>query len=253
MAEQTQPQIKPLEVLSQEEIGKIIEIVREKLNFAINPEQPKTLGLLPPFSTIPVYQKLRDAPYKLKTEFKKYYDMDHRILAFVNNDAAIRMFANGDIDMVFQARTSKKLYYYKFTKHEIYELFPADLETYTINDTESAVLATVDDIVKQFFALDIKFTGKGYKQGHLYILELEQQRNMAHWVVDEVNEVFAHKIYYYNPDLYFNRYEPKDVYKLTNEIYYAEIDRETRIVHEEHGEIELPTGKYLLYHPEWVD
>ena len=251
MAEQTQ--IKPLEVLNQDEFIKIVETVNEKLKFATNPEQPKTLIVLPPTATIPVYQKLHDAPYKLKSDFKKYYDMDNRILAFVNNDAVIRMFANGDIDIVFQARTSKKLYYYKFTEDEIYKLFPRDLETYTIEDAEPASLATIEDVVKQFFAANLRFTGKGYKQGHLYILELEQQRNIAHWVVDEATEVFAHEIYYYNPDLYFNKYESACVYKLTNEIYYAEFDTSVRVVHKEHGESELGAGKYLLYHPERVD
>lgn len=234
-----------IQSLGEEERKKIEGEVLQKLQFAITPEPPKELIVIPPTAMVPIYQKLHDAPYKLKTDFKKYYDAGNKILAFVSSDAVIRIFRSGFVDMIFQARTSKKLYYYKFTKHEIYDLFPADLTTYTVDGAEPAKLDTIEDIVRDFFALELKLNSKAYKQGHLYIFEVEEQYFIEYWVRDSVEQVADHTFYYGG--------EVTTVLKLTDEIYYKESDKEIRIIHPEHGESVLPPGKYLFYHPRRVD
>jgi len=208
------------------EIEEIMETIKQKLGFMVNPEIEE-LVLVPDFLMIPSLQRIRQAPYK----FKKYFNEEYKYVVLYDGEGLF-IVRDFKVDFIFQTRRSKRLYMHVFRD------FPLPLSVLTYEGGEPIVgFPNEKEIAKRFFALDLEFGNKVIEQGHLTAIQLKSIRNIEHWWKKETQEIFDHKL-------------SKPAWNITDEIYYLDASEEVKVTHSEHKEITIPQGEWLLYHPE---
>jgi len=178
----------------------ISEQLKDELERILQPiTDPNFLNLMiaPRNTVVPILQMLKMAPYKISTEFIKYYDPDNGLIFFVSNDLeggatekrreAIIKISRGEFALFFRTRGSKKIYKYKFDSYEIERIFPNNLEFYSEIGGSTVYFDFGNDyeIVKYGFGVRLEFK-KYIKIDNLVLVKLEKAEKIDLWLDKEV-------------------------------------------------------------------
>jgi len=237
-----------METVGFKEAQQIIDLVKQKLDFAINPRIYELKVFPQKFMHVPSFQRFEMSPYK----FKRAEGPD---FVLYSDGESIIKYNKDSIEIFIKTRYSRRVYHYTFynPKEVPYVLRPrfSDLVVKNQPVCDSVCGCTPEQLVKKFIALHLDLNlgdGSVLKQGHLYAIKIDSIENYEQWFVREryddlghsrpvsVREIFGHVL-------------NMRAFSFTDEIYYYENDVDTPITHNEHGTAVLPPGKWILYHP----
>jgi len=220
----------------------------EKICEKYSNPQINILAIYPNVSIIPALQRFQMAPYKFKrgitfAEGNKYFVFFDDEAIFVLPEEIKQGCGIYYTPMAYVfTRTSKKIYGFPVPL----DVFPASLSYYISDGLE--YLQTYDNLllVKDHFRLHLVPYGKPFKQGHLELVEIcsVNEDKVYRWareiceVKDAEYPIFNHKV------------KNASVYKLDETDYLIYSIKPTKIISDEHGEVELKDNTwYLVYHP----
>jgi len=236
---QIQTQIPLMEKVNEEESKQIIDIIYQKLEFAINPKFHELKVFPYKFMVVPSLQRFGMATYKFKKIETKYS------IAYFDGESLI-IYNNDTIELYIKSRSSRKIYHKIFyEENEVpYVLIPR-LSDLTTEKAEFMGFENNEDLARELFSLKLTLDSANvYHQGHLYALRIYSVSNIDLWLrkneykmTDKSDEIYGHKL------------KDNFAYAITDEIYYLDTGTETIVEHLEHGTHVLPQGKWLLYHP----
>ena len=217
----------------------IISEILEKLKFARDPEIKDLVVLPTKFMTIPTLQRFAMAPSKFK---KIRFNTG---LAYTDGEGII-VYSSDFIKLYIKPRYSTRIYAIKYEdEYGLPEGIRPKFYLLTEDGSQYIDVNYSEELVKYIFGLEIELEHTTvFNQGHLYAFDLWHKRNIELWLMKDtdntlvfVDEIFGHKLVNAEANM------------LTSEIYYVKSENDVIIQHNEHGELVLPKGEYLLYHP----
>jgi len=192
---------------------KINEKIVRLLKPIIEPKFEELLVAPKKQATVPILQMLFTAPYKIFSEFQKFFNSQDKVVLFVSKDIfgeetekereAIIKIDRKEFAVFFITRTSRRIYKYIFTYEEGQKIFPAKLSFYSTKDAKYIYLDNnnyhCDDldsrILKTIFGAKISL-GKSARIGNLVIVELTDYEKLYYWYDGQttINNVEVRKL-----------------------------------------------------------
>lgn len=219
---------------------KLNEKIIQVLKPIIEPQFEELL-VVPKQVTVPILQMLVMAPYKIFSEFQKFYNSQDKVILFISKDLfgeetekqreAIIKIDRKEFAVFFITRTSRRIYKYVFSYEEGEKMFPANLSFYSTKDAKYIYLDNDNyyyqdldtRILKTIFGAKVSL-GKSTKIGNFIIVELTDYEKLFFWFNEQTN------------------INGIDVRELSIKgVYYLYAENEVSF-----GESILPKGEYLL-------